>query len=252
LFFPLRKLLNLSTFVSKLIFMCGRYTLVKSAKEVSERFGVEVGKQYQPRFNAAPTQLMPVITADAPKGLSWFHWGLVPAWSKDKAVSHKLINARAETLEEKASFRNALQRRRCLIPADGFYEWKPLGKKSKVPYRITLLNEELFAFAGLWEEYEDDEGQMVHTFTIITTEANKSLESLHSRMPVILKKEAEGEWLKPDASPEELKALLKPYAASKTRFYTVSSQVNSPATDLPALIQPAPAADQFGNYTLFG
>ena len=175
--------------------MCGRYTLVKPAKEISERFNVEVNKVYQPRFNAAPTQLMPVITSDSPEGLSWFYWGLVPAWSKDKAVSQKLINARAETLEEKASFRNALKKRRCLVPADGFYEWKPVGKKSKVPYRITLLQEELFAFAGLWEEYEDEEGQMIHTFTIVTTEANNALQSLHSRMPVILSKQAEKAWL---------------------------------------------------------
>ena len=232
--------------------MCGRYTLVKPAKEVSERFGVEVGKPYQPRYNAAPTQLMPVITSDSPEGLSWFHWGLVPAWSKDKAVSLKLINARAETLEEKASFRNALKRRRCLVPADGFYEWKPVGKKSKVPYRITLLQEELFAFAGLWEEYEDEEGNMVHTFTIVTTDANASLQSLHGRMPVILTKQAEKEWLNPELEVEQLKELLQPYPANKTRFYTVSSQVNNATLDAPSLIQPAPAADQFGNYTLFG
>jgi putative SOS response-associated peptidase YedK len=232
--------------------MCGRYTLVKPAKEISERFGVEVGKNYQPRFNAAPTQLMPVITAESPQGLSWFHWGLIPAWSKDKAVSLKLINARAETLEEKASFRNALKRRRCLVPADGFYEWKVVGKKSKVPYRITLLQEELFAFAGLWEEYEDEDGQMVHTFTIVTTEANNALQSLHSRMPVILSKQAEKTWLSPDAEADELTEILKPYSATKTRFYTVSSQVNNASLDTPALIQPAPAADQFGNYTLFG
>ena len=220
--------------------MCGRYTLVKPAKEVSERFGVDVGKNYQARFNAAPTQLMPVITSDSPEGLSWFYWGLIPAWSKDKSVSLKLINARAETLEEKASFRNALKRRRCLVPADGFYEWKAIGKKSKVPYRITLLQEELFAFAGLWEEYEDEEGQMVHTFTIITTEANSALQSLHNRMPVILSKQAEKAWLDPTAEPEQLKEILQPLSASKTRFYTVSSQVNNASLDIPALIQPAP------------
>lgn len=232
--------------------MCGRYTLVKPAKEISERFGVDVGKGYQARYNVAPTQLMPVITSDSPEGLSWFYWGLIPAWSKDKAVSLKLINARAETLEEKASFRNALKRRRCLIPADGFYEWKPVGKKSKVPYRITLLQEELFAFAGLWEEYENEEGQMMHTFTIVTTEANDSLQSLHSRMPVILNKQAEKVWLNPATESDALKEILKPYPASKTRFYTVSSQVNNASLDTPILIQPAPATDQFGNYTLFG
>lgn len=232
--------------------MCGRYTLVKPAKEISERFGVDIGKAYQARYNVAPTQLMPVITSDSPEGVSWFYWGLIPAWSKDKAVSLKLINARAETLEEKASFRNALKYRRCLVPADGFYEWKPVGKKSKIPYRITLLQEELFAFAGLWEEYEDEEGQMMHTFTIVTTEANDSLQSLHNRMPVILNKQAEKVWLNPATEPDTLKEILKPYPANKTRFYTVSSQVNNPSLDSPTLIQPAPATDQFGNYTLFG
>ena len=232
--------------------MCGRYTLVKPAKEVSERFGVKVGDNYGPRFNAAPTQLMPVITTESPEGLSWFYWGLIPAWSKDKAVSNKLINARAETLEEKASFRNALKSRRCLVPADGFYEWKSVGKKSKVPYRITLLQEELFAFAGLWEEYEDDEGSMVHTFTIITTEANDAVQSLHSRMPAILSRQDEKAWLDPKTEPEQLKELLQPYPANKTRFYTVSSQVNNASQDAASLIQPAPATDQFGNYTLFG
>ena len=231
--------------------MCGRYTLVKKAEDIAKRFKVDVGPAYKPRFNAAPTQLLPVITTDSPEGLSWFYWGLIPSWSKDKSISTKLINARAETISEKASFRTALQKRRCIIPADGFYEWKPVSKKGKVPYRITLLNEELFSFAGLWEEYEDDEGDTVHTFTIITTQANSTLQNIHERMPVILKKEAEGIWLDKKTGPENLKEILQPYNRDATRFYTVSAKVNQAATDDPSLILPAPAADQFGNYTLF-
>lgn len=231
--------------------MCGRYTLVKKADEIAKRFKVDVGNTYKPRFNAAPTQLLPVITADSPNGLSWFYWGLIPSWSKDKSISTKLINARAETLSEKASFRTALQKRRCIIPADGFYEWKPVSKKGKVPYRITLLNEELFAFAGLWEEYEDDEGDTVHTFTIVTTEANSTLQSIHERMPVILTPENEGIWLDKNSDPAHLQEILKPYSRDATRFYTVSAKVNHATTDEPGLISPAPAADQFGNYTLF-
>lgn len=231
--------------------MCGRYTLVKKAEEVAKRFKVDVGNVYKPRFNAAPTQLLPVITADSPEGLSWFYWGLIPAWSKDKSISTKLINARAETLSEKASFKTALQKRRCIIPADGFYEWKPVSKKGKVPYRITLLNEELFAFAGLWEEYEDDEGDNVHTFTIITTQANSTLQSIHERMPVILSREAESLWLDKKTDPASLQNILQPYSRDATRFYTVSAKVNYATTDDPSLIVPAPAADQFGNYTLF-
>ena len=231
--------------------MCGRYTLVKKADEVAKRFKVEVSDHYKPRFNAAPSQLLPVITANAPEGLSWFYWGLIPSWSKNKSISQKLINARAETVEEKASFRTALQQRRCLIPADGFFEWKAVSKKGKIPYRITLLKEQLFAFAGLWEEYEDDEGDMVHTFTIITTKANSTLENIHERMPVILTPEAEALWLDKNASPEDLRTVLQPYHRDQTRFYTVSSQVNTATTDEPSVIAPAPAADQFGNYTLF-
>ena len=231
--------------------MCGRYTLVKKAEEVAKRFKVDVGQNYKPRYNAAPTQLLPVITSDSPEGLSWFYWGLIPSWSKNKSISTKLINARAETLEEKASFRTALKKRRCLIPADGFYEWKPVSKKGKVPYRITLLNEELFAFAGLWEEYEDDEGDIVHTFTIVTTQANSTLQSIHERMPVILTRETEGLWLDKTADPAQLGDILQPYNRDATRFYTVSAKVNHATTDEPSLIKPAPAADQFGNYTLF-
>lgn len=231
--------------------MCGRYTLVKKSEEVAKRFKVEVAPHYKPRYNAAPTQLLPVITADAPEGLSWFYWGLIPAWSKNKAISQKLINARAETVDEKASFRTALNQRRCLIPADGFFEWKPVSKKGKIPYRITLLNESLFAFAGLWEEYEDDEGDTVHTFTIITTRANSTLENIHERMPVILSREAESLWLDKKTSPEQLKELLQPYHRDQTRYYTVSSRVNQAALDEPSVIEPAPAADQFGNYSLF-
>lgn len=231
--------------------MCGRYTLVKKAEEVAKRFKVEVGAHYKPRYNAAPTQLLPVITADAPEGLSWFYWGLIPAWSKDKAISQKLINARAETVEDKASFRNALKQRRCLVPADGFFEWKPVSKKGKIPYRITLMNEALFAFAGLWEEYEDDEGDTVQTFTILTTQANSTLENIHERMPVILSREAESLWLNKFSSQEELKQVLQPYDRDQTRFYTVSSRVNQAGLDEPSVIAPAPAADQFGNYTLF-
>lgn len=232
--------------------MCGRYTLVKSAEEIAQRFKIEVDPRYKPRYNAAPTQLLPVITSEAQEGLSWFYWGLIPAWSKNKAVSQKLINARSETVDEKVSFRRALKQRRCLIPADGFYEWKALGKKSKVPYRFTLKSDELFAFAGLWEEYEDPEGDMAHTFTILTTRANSLVGSVHDRMPVILKPEEENLWLSPEATPEELKALFNPTSADAMRSYTVSSRINSPSQDDASLINPAPASDQFGNYTLFG
>lgn len=233
--------------------MCGRYTLVKSAEEVAQRFKLEeVDSRLSPTYNAAPSQLLPVITNHSPEGVSWFYWGLIPSWSKNKSVSQKLINARAETLNQKPSFKQALQKRRCLIPADGFYEWKILGKKTKVPYRISLLNNELFAFAGLWEEYEDEQGDQIHTFTIITTDANSKISPIHDRMPIILSRDAEKQWLNNSASPEDLMNLLQPYKAEQLKTYTVSSQVNNPQNNSASLIVPTPPSDQHGNYTLFG
>ena len=231
--------------------MCGRYTIIAKAEEIEKRFNVEVPESYSPRYNAAPTQLLPVITNQNPDGVSFFHWGLIPSWAKDKSISSKLINARAETLTEKASFKNAVKHRRCLVLADGFYEWKKSTKKAKIPYRILLTSKELFAFAGLWEAYEDDDQNMVHTFTIITTSANTVLSKIHDRMPVILNPEHEKSWLGSEFSTEEHLSLLKPYDENKIEYYTISPRVNSVSNDNPQLIDPAPPADQFGNLTLF-
>lgn len=231
--------------------MCGRYTIVTKAEEIKARFNVDVPDVYKPRYNAAPTQILPVITNEHPEGLSFFHWGLIPSWSKNKSVSQKLINARMETLQEKATFKYALQKRRCLIPADGFYEWKASGKKTKIPYRIQLTNSELFSFAGLWEEYEDDNGENVHTFTIITTAANTTLSKIHDRMPVIMTQENEKIWLDDKASNDDHMKILLPYDADKMVMHPVSPKVNNVNNDNPELIIPTPPADQFGNYTLF-
>ena len=231
--------------------MCGRYTIIAKAEEIEKRFNVEVPESYKPRYNAAPTQILPVITNDRPERLSFFHWGLIPGWAKDKSISTKLINARSETISEKASFKNALKYRRCLVIADGFYEWKKSTKKSKIPYRIFLNTKELFAFAGLWEEYEDDDQNTVHTFTIITTTANSSISKIHDRMPVILEPQLEKSWLDPEFSSEDRINLLKPLNDNKIDYHPISPLVNSVSNDHPQLILPAPPADQFGNLSLF-
>ncbi len=231
--------------------MCGRYTIIAKAEEIEKRFHVEVPADYHPHFNAAPSQILPVITNERPDGLSFFRWGLIPAWAKDMKIGPNLINARAESLAEKPAFRSAFKKRRCLVVADGFYEWKRLSKKSKMPYRITFDSNTLFAFAGLWEIHHSVDGNTLHTFTIITTQANEVISKLHDRMPVILSPQTEQIWLDTNTPAEELKKLLKPFEAKKTRYYPVSPLVNSVTNDDARLILESPPADQHGNLSLF-
>ena len=230
--------------------MCGRYSISTEIKVIEKRFKIDV-TNYEPRYNAAPGQLLPIITGENPEGFSFFYWGMTPKWSKNGQISQKLINARAETVNAKASFKQAFARRRCLIPADGFYEWKAVGKKTKIPHRITLQGAEPFAFAGIWEEFED-EGENMHTFSIITTEANSLVADIHDRMPVILHPKDEQAWLSNDSNEEALIELLRPYEAEQMVQYSVSPRVNSVANEGPELIKHTPPADQHGNYTLFG
>ncbi len=232
--------------------MCGRYSLSKSKAELEERFQAEMLVDFKPRFNIAPTQLVPVITSDSPKGFSFFYWGVTPDFGHNKPVAQKLINARAESIHEKLSFRSSFQRRRCLIPADGFFEWKKLGKKTKIPYRFTLREDELFSFAGIWEEYETVSGESQHTFLILTTSPNEVVEEVHDRMPVILNREQEKKWLDKYSSESDLLNLLQPYPAELMLSYSVSSLVNSVQNDSPGIIRKISPMDQFGNYTLFG
>lgn len=232
--------------------MCGRYSLSKSKIELEERFQAEMLADFKPRYNIAPTQLVPVITSDSPKGFSFFYWGITPDFGQNKPVAQKLINARAETIHEKISFKNSFQQRRCLIPADGFYEWKRLGKKTKIPYRFTLREVEIFSFAGIWEEYETVTGEVQHTFLILTTTPNEVVEEVHERMPVILNREAEKKWLDKYSSDSDLLKLLTPFPAELMLSYTVSPLVNSVQNDSPGIIRRTSPMDQFGNYTLFG
>jgi putative SOS response-associated peptidase YedK len=221
--------------------MCGRFTLTTDLKIVAERFSAPPppadSKAAAPRYNIAPTQNVIVVGDDGKRYMKEMRWGLIPSWAKDPSIGNRMINARAETVAEKPAFRAALKKRRCIIPADGFYEWQKLGKV-KQPVRIVLKSQEPFGFAGLWELWMSPEGEGVLSCTIITTEANELLKAVHDRMPVILTREAEAVWLDPKVhEPDKLLPLLKQYPSDEMEFYAVSRQVNSPTVDQPSNIQ---------------
>jgi putative SOS response-associated peptidase YedK len=207
--------------------MCGRFTLTKDKEEIAERFEIHIDPaMFSKTYNAAPSQTLPIITNTAPEQVSFHKWGLIPHWAKDEKIGNKLINARGETLTEKPSFRDAAEKRRCLVITDGFYEWQRSGSK-KQPYRITLADESLFTFAGLWESWSAPYGRDVRTFTIITTEPNGLMKPIHKRMPVMLTPENERVWIS-DEPLEKVLHLLKPYDEKEMNAYPVSSRVNSP------------------------
>lgn len=224
--------------------MCGRFSRRHQVEEIEERFEVEAeGFDFAPSYNIAPSQISPVITFRDRRLIEASKWGLVPFWAKEPSIGNKMINARAETLAEKPSFRNALARRRCLVPADGFYEWQKRGKGPGVPYYIRLRGGGLFAFAGLWEEWKDPAGGVLHTFTIITTEPNELISAFHHRMAVILAPGDEGAWIDPKLAPADALSLLRPYPAAEMEAFVVSRAVNSPANDGPQLIEPLEAGE---------
>ncbi|MBC8083663.1 MAG: SOS response-associated peptidase [Hymenobacter sp.] len=210
--------------------MCGRYTTLTPRPVLEKRFEAAFAADSDPNYNAAPSQRLPVILNTAPGRIQLLQWGLIPGWVKDLKTAPKPINARAETLPEKPSFRQLLQRRRCLVPADSFYEWQ-VTAQGKVPHRILLRTEEPFAFAGLWDEWLDKaSGEVRPTFTIVTTEPNELMRPLHNRMPVLLQgRAAELAWLDDAVSAAAHQALLRPYPAELMRAYAVTSRVNSPA-----------------------
>ena len=230
--------------------MCGRFTLI-AWDEVEQRFlpaaGANIirelfaapGQNPAPRYNIAPTQNILTIANDgqsnAPQSM---RWGLVPSWAKDISIGSRMINARAETLAERPSFRAAFRRRRCLVIADSFYEWKRDGLR-RTPMRISLESGQLFAFAGLWESWTAPNGRRILSCTIITTAANQLIAPIHDRMPVILPPEAEPAWLDPRIQdPDALSDLLAPYPPELMTTYEVSSIVNSAANDTPNCIAP--------------
>jgi putative SOS response-associated peptidase YedK len=211
--------------------MCGRYTLVTDVQTIAENFGVEPALTAIPRYNIAPTQDVVAILTNGTRHLNMLHWGLIPAWSKDESIGSRMINARAETLAEKPSFRPLLRGKRCLIIADGFYEWRSDGK-NKTPMYITLQDARPFAFAGLWDLWKSPDGREVQSCTIITTEPNELMASIHTRMPAILRPGAYEDWLNPQFRDEHvLTHFLKPYPAELMQARAVSKLVNNPRNE---------------------
>ncbi|WP_100374801.1 SOS response-associated peptidase [Bacillus sp. FJAT-45037] len=209
--------------------MCGRYTLTASKEQIEEQLGVQLD-DYQPRYNIAPSQpVLSLISDGENRRAGYLKWGLVPVWAKDPKIGHKMINARGETVDEKPAFNRLLKRRRCLIVADGFYEWKRTEEKKK-PYRITV-NDDIFTFAGLWDRWESDDKEIV-SCTILTTEPNEFMKEIHDRMPVILGGEDRNMWLDPSIEDKDiLTQLIKAYPAKDMDAYEVSPLVNNPKNE---------------------
>ncbi|MBS4197231.1 SOS response-associated peptidase [Lederbergia citri] len=218
--------------------MCGRYSLFAPREDLAVRFGLVDFEEIEwvERYNIAPSQdVLAIVRTEVGNKIGMLKWGLIPSWAADPKIGYKMINARAETIDQKPSFRTLFKRRRCIIPADGFYEWKKEGAK-KTPYRFQLNSKEPFSFAGLWDRWEQN-GTIVHSCTIITTEANSLVKDVHDRMPVILTKESESEWLDRKIQDEhELKSLLVPFRAEEMQAYPVSPLVNSPKNDVKEIV----------------
>jgi putative SOS response-associated peptidase YedK len=222
--------------------MCGRFSLAADPSTIAQRFGVTMSTAesaaWTPHYNIPPTKSVIVVGDDGTRYLTQMRWGLIPSWAKDPAIGNRMINARAETVATKPAFQVALRKRRCLVVADGFYEW---GKRGRVkqPFYIALKSREPFGFAGLWETWTAPDGEDIKTCTIITTEANELLKPIHDRMPVILTHDAEAIWLDPAIQdPEKLLPLLKPYPSEEMETCPVSPWVNNPAHDTPECMSP--------------
>lgn len=239
--------------------MCGRFSFSPIEILIGERFDIEVEEGlYTPRYNCAPTQNLAVISNLEPQKLSYYRWGLIPFWARDMSIGNRMINARAESLLEKPSFRNPFRQRRCLVLSDGFFEWKKeaIGSSSlqvyrstgqqvtgggrweagsRTPYRIVMKDGGLFAMAGIWDVWKDTAWNSIHSFAIITTAPNELMQQIHDRMPVILPRQFEKEWLTNDNT-DDLVKILQPYPADEMEAYPVSRLVNSPANDTPEVI----------------
>lgn len=221
--------------------MCGRFTLTVDPADLKEHYqNTSFPEKYAPRYNIAPSQAVLAIANDGKNAADFFLWGLIPSWAKDASIGNRMINARGETLAEKPAYRGAYKYKRCLIPADGFYEWKSQpGTKTKLPYFIHMKSGEPFAFAGLWDEWHAADGSPIRTCTIITTTPNTLMAPIHDRMPVILRPEDYGEWLDTNPrTPDSLQHLIKAFSADRMEAYPVSALVNSPSNDRAELVRP--------------
>ncbi|HEX8177252.1 MAG TPA: SOS response-associated peptidase [Pyrinomonadaceae bacterium] len=218
--------------------MCGRFAQRTDTKRVAKWFGVEEVPELEPRYNIAPTQeILGVSETEDGREMSFYKWGLIPSWAKDTSMGARLINARSETVREKPSFRQAFKQRRCIIPADGFYEWQRTDGR-KQPFFFLMRDESPFGFAGLWEQWKGEEGQVINSCTILTTTANEVLRPVHDRMPVILHPDDYSLWLDHDTRKLEMvEDLLRPYPADEMASYPVSTLINSPRSQGERLIE---------------
>lgn len=220
--------------------MCGRFEIHSTLEIIAKIFKIDPGTfDIKPNYNIAPSQDVAVVMNDGKKNcLASCHWGFVPAWCKELKTGYRMINARAETASEKPAFRAAFRRRRCLVVADGFYEWQRAGA-GKQPYFIRMRDDRPFGFAGLWESWEGPDHSAVESCTILTTEANPAVRPIHDRMPVILAPAEYSRWLDPALQrPEELRGLLRPYAPEAMMAYAVDRYVNHPGNEGPRCIEP--------------
>ena len=233
--------------------MCARFTLTANPRLIAGLFDLDPSLDIEARYNIAPTQNI-LTVRDAPDGMREFaklRWGLIPSWADHISIGQKLLNARSETIGEKPSFRDAVRKRRCLIVADGFYEWKTENKK-KLPYWIHFPDRQPFAFAGIWEKWESPAGKQIESCTMLTTSANALLKSLHERMPVILAKEHHSRWLDQRINQvKELEDLFAPQPDNALRMHAVSPRVNSPRVDDPSCIEPLEEVEQVKPTTLW-
>ncbi len=217
--------------------MCGRFSFSPLAKIIENRFDVKVDSNYKPRYNSAPTQNLAVISNKDPEVLSYYRWGLIPFWAKDAKIGSRMINAKAETITEKPSFRNPFKRKRCLVLSDGFFEWKKISPKEKIPYRILMKDESLFSLAGIWDTWKNEENELIDSFSILTIGPNELMANIHNRMPVILSRKDEETWLS-ENNEDVLKNLLKPFPSEEMTAYPISKLVNSAANDTPQILEP--------------
>lgn len=231
--------------------MIDRYSITASSDQLAGRFSVDVPDFYKAHYNASPTHILPVITSSTPNGLSSFYWGTAPAWAKNRSVSEKIINLHSEDFKEKVSLKKAMRKQRCLVPADGFYGWKKVGKRTSIPYRFVMKSQRLFSFPALWEEFEDTDGVQIQTFAIITCVADGTVNPVQERMPVILTRASEKVWLDKDSTEESLLQVISTADTKELNFYPVSPRISQQDVDVPSLIVPTPPSDQHGNLTLF-
>lgn len=220
--------------------MCGRYSQTQTVETIALRYDLADQSPLSPRYNIAPSQPAPVIINDGgSRKLDLYQWGLIPSWAKDPGIGSKMINARAETVQEKPSYKRLTRKRRCLVVSDGFYEWRRNpGGQTKTPMRVLLKSKTLFSFAGLWDSWQDRDGRKIRSFTIITSPPNSLLRSIHSRMPVILRKTHETDWLNPEIDLEEMGGVFEPYPEGEMEYYPVTTLVNSPRNDGPECFAP--------------